>query len=413
MTSVNEAQQLVLANCRPMPVEATPLAEAVGRVLAEAAAASGDLPPYDKSMMDGYALRAADLVGDSAEFEVLEVIGAGSVPTREVGRGAASRIMTGAPLPSGADCVVVVERSQAVVGAEPNVERVRLSGPIFSGENVMPRGGVVAAGAQVLPRGVKLAAPQIALLAEVGVARPQTHRRPKLAVLATGDELVPPEEAPGPAQIRNSNGPLLVSAAASAGAETQDLGIVRDDESALRAAVEQALRCDVVVLTGGVSAGMFDLVPKVLAGCGVRQVFHKVDLKPGKPIWFGVREGATHTTLVFGLPGNPVSTLVCFELFVRPALRLLQGTPQDDAVPDLIPVRLAVAHSVRGDRPTYYPSRLSLTPEGIAATPLPWKGSSDQTVLATANGLVLFLVAGDYALGAEVSAAPLPGAWDA
>ena len=411
MISVEQAQQRILARCRPLPVEATPLAAAAGRVLAQSACSNGDLPPYDKSMMDGYAIRAEDLSTGDAEIDVVEVIAAGATPTQSVASGVAARIMTGAPLPAGADSVVVVERSEIVAGAEPDVRRVRLHGPLAAGENVMPRGGVVAAGQEVLAAGARVSPPLVALLAEIGVFAPPTHRPPRLAVLATGDELVAADQTPGAAQIRNSNGPLLVAAGGASQADVLDLGIVRDDEAALRQAVQQALQCDVVVMTGGVSAGMFDLVPRVLADCGVQEAFHKVNLKPGKPVWFGVRE-ADAPTLVFGLPGNPVSTLVCFELFVRPAVRALQGVSLHDAAPQLLPARLAAAHSVRGDRPTYYPSRLTIEPGGVAATPLAWKGSSDQTVLARANGFALFPAAGKYLAGAEVETLPLPGAWD-
>ncbi len=213
--------------------------------------------------------------------------------------------------------------------------------------------------------------------------------RPALAVLSTGNELVPPVRRPGPGQIRNSNGPLLVAAANMAGATAHDLGIAIDDAAELRLAIERGLAHDVLLISGGVSAGVLDLVPKVLADLGVEQAFHKVNLKPGKPIWFGVRSGHEFSTLVFGLPGNPVSSFVCFELFVRPALGRLAG--RDDAALQEFDAPLAAPFAQRSDRPTYHPARLQTDNAGqMTVEPLRWQGSGDLRTLVGANALAYF-----------------------
>jgi molybdopterin molybdotransferase len=267
----------------------------------------------------------------------------------------------------------------------------------------------VAAGAVVVRTGTVLRPVEIGILAEAGRAEVSVIRRPSLAILATGDELVPAHQRLAAGQIRNSNGPLLVAAGESTGAEATDLGIARDNMDALRERIRAGLAADVLVLSGGVSAGKFDLVPQVLAELGVRQVFHKVALRPGKPLWFGVRDEGDRRTLVFGLPGNPVSSFVCFELFVRPALASLSGR----AFSGLEPIRARLTHAYRhpGGRAACLPGRLSdlgarsRPGEPPAATLLPWHGSADLAALANANALIrLPAEASDFAAGAELDA---------
>ncbi|HZN34184.1 MAG TPA: molybdopterin molybdotransferase MoeA, partial [Pirellulaceae bacterium] len=222
--------------------------------------------------------------------------------------------------------------------------------------------------------------------------------RPNVAVLATGNELVEPGEMPGPGQIRNSNGPLLAALVRQTGATPIDLGIARDDAADLRSKVSAGLAHDVLVLSGGVSAGVLDLVPQVLAELGVRQVFHKVNLKPGKPLWFGVHpRSAGVSTLVFGLPGNPVSTLVSFELFVRPAIGVLSGRGPIGLTK--MRGRLSREHRQRGERPAYWPSASHIAATGCEVTPLAWKGSGDLRTLSEANALACF-PAGDRVFAA-------------
>jgi molybdopterin molybdotransferase len=252
----------------------------------------------------------------------------------------------------------------------------------------MPRGSVMRSGEVVLKKGAEVRAAETGLLAEIGRTKVNVYGRPRVAVLATGNELVPPGEVPGPGQIRNSNGPLLSAAIRRRGARPVDLAIGRDDEDELQRLVTKGLEADVLVISGGVSAGVLDLVPRVLAAASVEQVFHKVRLKPGKPLWFGVKDDKPTAKIVFGLPGNPVSGLVCFELFVRVAIDRLMGR----ATAGLAPMRasLTVEHHARGDRPTWWPARLEVIDGEPTVEPLPWRGSADLRTVCQANALVHF-----------------------
>jgi molybdopterin molybdotransferase len=283
-------------------------------------------------------------------------------------------------------------------------ESVLINGkPIVSGVNVIRQGTAMKRGDTVLRVGQTLSAPRIAALAEVGQFAVPVRRRPQIAVLATGDELVPAETVPGPGQIRNSNELMLAAQIRTSNATPLPLGIARDNRPDLAGKICQGLEADILVLSGGVSAGKLDLVPSELEAAGVRQVFHKVDLKPGKPIWFGEFTTATgRRGYVFGLPGNPVSSLVCFELFVRTAIRRLMGEP---ARPVPMPARLMIDHVHRSDRPTFHPAALTWTPGGWGARPVVWHGSSDLRATVEANGMI-FLPTGDrqYHAGDEVEA---------
>ena len=379
----------------------TPLAESLALVLAENIASDIDSPPHDKSLVDGYAVIAADLASGSAEFEVIETITAGQVPTQPLSPGRATQIMTGAPIPDRADAVVMVEDSQ-----EGEHGKVVIHREARRGQHIMRRGASIERGDVVLSAGVVIRAIEIGLLAEVGREQVEAISRPRVAVVATGDELTPLGETPSPGCIRNSNGPMLTAAVRSAGAEDIDLGIGRDRREDLTRAITQGLQSDVVLLSGGVSAGVADLVPSVLVDLGVEQLFHKVRLKPGKPLWFGVRRGEPTDTLVFGLPGNPVSSLVCFELFVRPALASMSGRAPGDAT--FRAAELASEFVHRGDRPTYHPTRLSVVDDRLIATPLTWRGSADLATMAAADALIRF-APGErtYQEGEEVEVMPL------
>jgi len=392
--SVAEALQLVLDRAEPLAPRSIPAAEALGCMLAEAVTSDIDSPPHDKSIVDGYAVRAADVMVDGAvQLRILEEVTAGAVPTQEVEAGTATRIMTGAPLPGGADAVVMIEKT-TMDGDRVHV----LAGPIRVGQNIMRRAASLAKGHEVLAPGKLLRAIELGVLAEVGRTSVVAIPRPRVGVLATGNELVAPHETPGPGQIRNSNGPLLAALVRQAGATPVELGIARDTAADLRAKITAGLASDVLVLSGGVSAGVLDLVPQVLSELQVQEIFHKVNLKPGKPLWFGIlRRPNVAATLVFGLPGNPVSTLVCFELFVRPALEQLRGVP-----PRGLPrtkAWLTCEHQQRGERPTYWPATL----QDARVTPLAWKGSGDLRTLTDASGLAFF-PAGDrtFQVGDEI-----------
>jgi len=375
MLEVTAALEIVLGRAAALPAEVVLLPQAAGRVLAEPIASDIDSPPYTKALMDGYAVRSAG-TGPGTTLTVIEEVAAGRMPTLVVGPGDATRIMTGAPIPDGADAVIPHEETEAVG------DSVRLRRGVKSGESILPRGREMREGEVVAPVGTRLTPQAIGLLAAVGRTSVRVHRAPRIAILATGDELVEAVERPGPGQIRNSNGPMLWALAGRAGAAVEYLGIAPDERDGLRRLVARGLdAADVLLLAGGVSAGKFDLVPEVLKDLGVTAHFHKVRLKPGKPLLFGSRE----STLVFGLPGNPVSSFVGFELFVRPALRKMTG----DAIPGptFVPVPLVAPLTARNDRPTYAPARLE-TAGGFRVRPGDWFGSADLRGLLAADALV-------------------------
>lgn len=413
MLTVAAAQQLVQDNVRAIPPRRVPLAEALGLVLAESIASDVDSPPHDKSVVDGYALRFDDLNEGRAELRVIEEVTAGQVPTKFVAAGEATRIMTGAPIPDGADCVAMVECS-TLVGADAGTEIVRIVSPkLTRGRNITRRGSSMCAGDVVLEAGRTLRPSLIGLAAEVGRSTLLVQAKPRVAVLATGNELVDAAETPRAGQIRNSNGPMLAAMVAAAGAEPIVLGVARDERSDLRRLIAAGLEADMLILSGGVSAGVLDLVPSVLAELGVREVFHKVSVKPGKPVWFGLKkapDGESQAKPVFGLPGNPVSGLVCFELFVRPAIhRLLRNA---ESARSTVKLKLAKKFLHQGDRPTYWPAvrEAGEAPSGrvLTATPLAWHGSGDLRGIVPADCLICF-PSGDkeYAAGDVVEVLPL------
>jgi molybdopterin molybdotransferase len=384
MLSVAEAQKLVLEHARPLPPAKIALSPALGLVLAEDVVSDLDMPPYDKSMMDGYAVRAADLADGRAALAVLEEITAGRMPTRPVASGQATRIMTGAPIPMGADAVVMVERTRLLDGG-----RVQIEDKPRQGQNILPRGREMHHGEAVLAAGALLRPQELGLLATVGRTEARVYPAPGVALLSTGDEVVEADQQPGPGQIRNGNGPMLAAQIARAGGVPRYLGIVRDQRDVLRDLIALGLQAPVLVLSGGVSAGVADLVPGVLSKLGVEAHFHKVSMKPGKPVLFGTRA----ETLVFGLPGNPVSALVCFELFVRPAIRRLRG--HADPGPQMVRATLTEDFSYKTDRPTYHPAWLEVSDDSWQVRPVPWFGSPDLRGLTRANAFVLFEV-GDH-----------------
>jgi len=385
MLTITAAFDRLLATVAPLEPVTCPLSECLGLTLATDVAASADSPPFDKALMDGYAVRSTDIASGSAVLAVVDLITAGQVPTKPVGAGEAIQIMTGAPLPAGADVVVKVEETNR------EGDQVRLTTrPTTSGANILRRGTSVRAGSVVLQAGIPLNGSRIGALAELGQAMVPVYRRPTVAILATGDELVAIDQQPGPGQIRNSNQSMLVAQIQAAGGTPVSLGIARDIRSELRAKIDEGLHCDVLVLSGGVSAGMLDLVPSELAAAGVTEVFHKVEMKPGKPVWFGQRQASDvdhpRRNYVFGLPGNPVSSLVCCELFVRTAIRRLMGQPV--VLPQAIPAQLEHSYQAKADRPTYHPARLTWSANGPTVALVPWHGSSDLCGTVSANGMV-------------------------
>lgn len=385
----DEALSLVLAaghRC-PRRLDRVPLAEALGRLLPTALIATVDQPPFDKAAMDGFAFdpdRPAEI------YRVDEVIAAGGTPG-ETGRshdassdsslGRAARIMTGAPLPPGTSAVQRFEWTEAAGRGPDGAALVRFTAPetlsnvIRRGENL--RSGEVLLGPRIL------AAQDLGILASSGYAEVEVARRQVVGVLSTGNELREPGSPLGPASIYDSNGPSLTALARAGGAEAHFYGLVPDEEAALRHILSRALEdCDVVMLSGGVSMGDFDYVPRVLEALGVERIFHRIAMKPGKPTFFGMRGD----TAVFGLPGNPVSTFVNFEVLVRPHLYARMGFAYTSR---LLPVRLAQPIVRREtDRVEFFPARLEAGPAGALARPLRYHGSSMLSVLAEADLLI-------------------------
>jgi molybdopterin molybdotransferase len=382
MLSVEEALVLVASHIIRLEPRRLPLDEVDGLVLAENVVSTVDSPPYDKSLMDGYAVVSSDR---APKRRILEEIGAGTPPSADVTPGVTTRVMTGAPIPRGADAVVPIEQVEQV-----DDKTVRLTmGEPKSGQHILHQGGSLRIGQTVLCAGIALRPIEIAILAEIGQETVLVQPRPHVAVIPTGNELVPVGETIRMGQIPNSNGPMLTAAARRAGANAFELEIARDDHDDLRRKIEQGLSADVLLLSGGVSAGKFDLVPSVLDSLGVELVFHKVALRPGKPLWFGVKNDAARHVLVFGLPGNPVSSFVCFELFARPAIMALAGRGFNG--PTVIVARLAHAYEHGGGRAAYLPARVTepAAGEGLPKVEiLSWHGSADLAALAHANGLL-------------------------
>ncbi len=402
MLDLEDALQAVREHIQPTRPHPVSLDEALGLVLAEDVVADTDSPPFDKSSMDGFAVRSADLRNPPTRLRLVGEVTAGRVFPGTVGPGEAVAVMTGAPVPAGADAVVPVEQAEVVSSGEAVV--LSPATPVDPGLNVVRRGTSIRQGDVVLQRGRLLRPQELGALAEMGRASVLVFRRPQAAVLATGDELVPVDATPGPGQIRNSNQTMLVAQLRRCGAVPVALGIARDNRDDLRRHIVQGLQYDLLLLSGGVSAGRLDLVPSELEAAGVRNVFHKVRMRPGKPLWFGVFTPAgqtEHRCYVFGLPGNPVSSMVCFELFVRTAVRRLMGV--QDADPRPLLARLAVEHRVEGQRPTFHPSRLQWLESGPQVTPLRWRGSFDLQSAKDANALVFFPSGGQtYPAGTKV-----------
>ena len=400
MIEVEEAVRLVLDRCQQLdPVELA-VVDALGCALAEEVRSDVDSPPHDKSLVDGFAVRLSDAV-PGTELEVLEEVTAGGVPTYPLQPGKTSHVMTGAPIPEGTEAMIMVEQVDHI-----NQARVRLKADgVERSQFIMRRATAFAQNEVVISAGAVVRPLEVGLLCEVGRNRIRCVPPPRVSVLPTGDELVECVKKPGPGQIRNSNGPMLHSAAAREGAHVAVLEVGRDESQQLRSQIQHGLSSDILVLSGGVSAGTRDLVPPTLATLGVQEVFHKVRVKPGKPIWFGLWEDTERRCLVFGLPGNPVSSLVCFYLFVRPAIRALAGI---DPTVALRRAALATSFQHRGGRPTYYPGCCVQTADGAEVTPLPWHGSSDLRGLVRANCLICF-PAGDrnYSAGEHIDALDL------
>ncbi len=379
LITIDEALRLVLERVKPLEAERVPIERAFGRVLAEPAAAACDLPPFPSSAMDGYALRATDTAGAPVTLALVGRVAAGSPPARPLGGGEAMAISTGGVVPEGADAVVPLELAVERDG------RVEVGTAIPAGANVRSRGGDVTAGAVVLEAGARLGAAQVGALAAAGVSEIRCAKRPRVGILVTGSELRPPGQPLGPGEIYESNGVMLAAQLVSAGAVPAQLGVVHDDEEEHRKTMERALLgFDMLITTGGASVGPHDLVRRVQAELHVQEVFWGVAMKPGKPVAFGVRRDH----LVFSLPGNPVSALVCFEVLVRPAVNALLGVP--DPLPAYSCGVLAEGIARNAQRDEFVRARRE--PDGDRVRLRPARGQESHMIVSAAQADALVYV---------------------
>lgn len=395
--SVEDALKRILDTARRLKPGKVPLASCRGLVLAEDIRAEHDMPRFTNAAMDGFAVRAGDARQAPAELRVVEEIPAGHLPARSIGPGEASRIMTGAMLPEGADAVIMMEDT------ESRGESVVALRPVRPGENVRPRGEEFRKGEAILRKGSVLRPYEMSLLAGEGRTEVLAYPRPDVAIIATGTELVPPDETPHGVKIRESTSTGLAALVEECGGVPRFLGIVPDEPERLRKAIAGAEGCDLLLLCAGVSMGKYDLVQSALTDLGGEVLFHNIAVKPGKPVTFG-RLGRW---VFFGLPGNPVSSLVAFRLFVRPAILKLRGAaPQDESMPAL----LALPVDIPAKRTTFLAGVVERTESGHAASPLDAQGSGMLTSLTQANCLIrIEQGAGKLPKGAPVSIIPLGG----
>lgn len=383
MLNVRAARNKIFERClkiipESLACETVHLEDAFHRVLAESVQADRDYPPFARSMRDGYAIQAQDAHRVPKDLTCIGEIRAGDMSTLELHSGEAVQIMTGAPVPPMADTVVMVESTERI--SEKQVRILKAPRP---GNNVAPKGSERGAGDQVLSPFRKIDSFAIAILASVGKSRVRVVRKPTVAILATGDELVEIDAIPGPARIRNSNSSSLSAQVLSHGGTPVLLRTASDDVSALREQIRKGLEYDVLLVSGGVSAGKYDLVEPVFTELGINIHFESVSMRPGKPTVFATRD----VKWIFGLPGNPVSTFVAFELFVRPVLRTLQGL-EHDTLP-LVPAVLDAEIKEKSGRTSFLPARLFRKKTGFSVRPVKWKGSADIFSAAEANGLVI------------------------
>jgi molybdopterin molybdotransferase len=374
MISFEEAIEIVLKNARPLPPAQTRIENAAGRALLEDVRSGLEMPPFNKSAVDGYAVRAAE-VAPGTELANLGLIQAGSGFKGKLPPCACVKIMTGAPVPAGADAVVMVEVTSEKDGL------VKFEEGIKKGANIALRGEDIKKGRLILKRGTVISVSQIAALAAVGRGQVRTGALPSVALINTGGEIVPPGARLGKNQIYNSNGPMLAALLKTDGINAAP-AIVRDDAKKMKAAIAKALKSDLVLISGGVSMGDFDLVPAVLKSLGVKCLFHKVRVRPGKPMFFGVKG----RTLVFGIPGNPVANFMAYLAYIRPAIRKLAGRP--DYAPEFKTGVCAAKFEPKTPRRALVLSSVGAKTEYSLAG-ISNNGSADILALAAANGFTM------------------------
>jgi len=359
-----------------LETESVPLREALGRVLAHDIVSDRDYPPFDRSIRDGYAIRS-DETHPGAQLKCIGELRAGNTPSVSVSPGSCIQIMTGAALPVGADAVVMIENTSR------EADNVKLDRAVKSGQHVVRRGSELGAGRPVLAAGTRMGFAELAAAAQVGAANPVVTRKPRIAALSTGDEVVDFASTPGSFQIRNSNSISLGAQISLLGGEPVLLGNAKDSLEELRAMISAGLEADSLILSGGVSMGKYDLVEPVLCELGAEFVFDAVAIRPGKPVVFAICQGKP----VFGLPGNPVSTMVTFDLFVQPAIDILAGAETRP-----LPMMEAILDSPLAEKPGlthFLPAQISWRGETAHVSPIVWQGSGDVVAMAHANCLMV------------------------
>jgi len=383
MLTVKAARDVVLEHCRRLksmqkPTEMVSLPRSQGRVLSESIYLDIDQPPFNRSMRDGFAVIAQDLSLPPTHLSCVGEIKAGESPALRLQRGEAIRIMTGAPAPEGADAVVMVEHTE-----KGETEEIIVHKSIKSGSNIAPKGSERQAGDLLISKNTALGALELGVLATVGKSQVRVFKRPSVSILTTGNELVDVAEQPGPGKIRNSNAYSLHAQVALQGGDPQLLGPAEDHIDDLRDRISVGLKSDLLLVSGGVSVGKYDLVESVFEELGIQLQFESVSMRPGKPTVFGKKDNK----FIFGLPGNPVSTFVSFELFVTPVLRVLQGLSED--CHSLVKGRLRREIHDKSGRTSFLPALVTCEEGCIEIEPLPWKGSADIFSMVGANGLVV------------------------
>jgi molybdopterin molybdotransferase len=380
MISVEEALEILLSNLPERKVAQVPFQKALGRILAETLIATSDIPPFHRSAVDGYAVIAADIQNAPVELALIGESRAGGGMPGRLQSGETMAIMTGAPIPDGADAIQMVELCRPVIGGG----KISILKPVRAGDNFVPRGHEVKAGGSALEAGHRVGPAEIAVMATFGYTQVKVYRKPHVAIFATGDELVEFNQVPRPDQIRNSNAYCLASQLKLMDLDADYLGIVRDDKDELRRQMLAGLERDVLIITGGVSMGEYDFVHRVFQDLGLEILFNKVAIKPGKPTVFARRKDK----LIFGLPGNPISALITFECFVRPVLGRLCGVKS----PELPRMRGELLADMRQSpgRTAFMPAWVFWKDDGWKVEPLLWKSSADIVGFAGANATFIF-----------------------
>lgn len=378
MIRINEALDILYKNSKPLKTIDVNLHDAFGMVLSEDVYSDIDIPPFNKSAMDGYAVRSQDITAIPVTLLLKETIAAGSPLTGGIGGGECTKIMTGAPVPEGADAVIIIEETE-----EQKEGHIRIKTRVKPGQHICKQGEDIRRNQRVLRRGMILRGPEIAVLSSVGKNRVQVHRKPFVSVLSTGSEIVEPDIPLEKGKIRNSNGPMLRVLLNALHIQAHYLGIGGDREEELTALIREGLRGDIMLISGGVSMGDYDLIPALLKRMGAAILFHKVKIKPGKPLLFAKRGDC----IIFGVPGNPVSNFTTFHLFIKSAIYKLTG--REDFQPSFIALPVTQDVEKKGERAQLMPSIYRVREGRCEVTPLKLNGSADIIGCAGCNCLVL------------------------